>query len=341
MTFDPQAHRLPPEESARRFHEQIVPQRLAHGVPQDRPRLVVVAGQSGAGKTAVEQRVHTDLGGGTVIIDADDMRTHHPDYVALAMRNDRLASAACHPDASRWVHMAMEYCVANRYNVVLSTTLRTAGGTKQIIDRFKGARYPVEVAALAVHEATSRLSVLRRYQRGREDVGFGRYVPSAFQSDAYAGLPSSLDHIDTGRLADAVHVYRRDGRQLYSNELGKNGEWVRPPAARAALEAGRALPWGAAEIHTFREQAEYLRARLPEDLRDDLLIAVRAARNHIAATGTAATPAEVAQAARLAAGRTAPGPAPHGHRHRAAPTDPQRHHTARRSPRRPDPGQSR
>lgn len=341
MTFDPQAHRLPPEESARRFHEQIVPQRLAHGVPQDRPMLVIVAGQSGAGKTTVEHRVHTDLGGGTVIIDADDMRTHHPDYVALAMRNDRLASAACHPDASRWVHMAIDYCIASRYNVVLSTTLRTAGGAQQIIDRFRGAEYPVEVAALAVHEATSRLSVLRRYQRGREDVGFGRYVPSAFQSDAYAGLPSSLDRIDAGRLADAVHVYRRDGRRLYSNELNQHGEWIRPPAARAALETGRALPWGADEIRTFREQAEYLRARLPEDLHGDLLTAARAARNHLAATGTTATPAEVAQAARLAAGRTAPDPTPNGHRLSAAPTDPQRHHTPRRSPRRPNPDQSR
>ena len=321
-------HLLPPEESARRFREQIVPQRLAHGIPQDRPVLVIVAGQPGAGKSVVEDRIRADLGGGTVTIDADDMRTHHPDYVPLALRNDRLAAPATHPDAARWVEMAKDHCISQRYNVVLSTTLRTPEGAQATIAKFRQAGYRVEVAALAVHEGASRLGVLRRYQRGREDAGFGRYVPAAFQRDAYPGLLAALDRIDTDRLADAVRVYRRDGRRLYANQLDERGQWAHPPGARAAVETGRALPWTREEIAAFRDQAEYLRDRLPEDLQADLLTAARAARNHIAAAGTAASPAEVARAARLAGTRVT------GAAHPARPT------TAEQQDPRRDPGRA-
>jgi len=325
VSLDPQHHLLSPEESARRFREQIVPQHLAHGVAQDRPVLVIVAGQPGAGKTAVENRIRADLGGGTVTIDADDMRTHHPDYVPLALRNDRAAAPACHPDASRWVEMAKEHCITGRYNVILSTTLRTASGAQATIDKFKQAGYRVEVAALAVHEATSRVGVLSRYQRARDTVGFGRYVPPAFQRDAYAGLLSALDRIDAGRLADAVHVYQRDGHRLYRNELDQHGEWARPPGARAAVEAGRARPWGAREIDAFREQVAFLRARLPQDLHADLLTAARAARDHLAATATTATVAEADAAALLGTLRAAAAP-------RGPPTSAAEHDNPHRPP---------
>ncbi|GAA3952136.1 zeta toxin family protein [Actinoplanes auranticolor] len=93
--------------------------------------------------------------------------------------------------------MAEEHCIANRYNVVLSTTLRTPEAAQNNLELFRKAGYRVEVVAMAVHEATSRLSVLSRYQQELDDVGFGRNVPDAFQRDAYAGLLSALDHIDT------------------------------------------------------------------------------------------------------------------------------------------------
>jgi len=285
VNADPSAHLLPLEESRRRFDEQIVPQRLAHGVRQERPVLVIVAGPPGSGKTAVENRVRADLGGGAVVVDADAMRIYHPDYVTLALRNDRLASPATHPDATRWANMAVAHCIEHGYDLVLSTTLRTAATVDYLSSRVRPAAYRIEIAALAVHEAASRLGVLRRYQDGRDDAGFGRYVPTAFQQDAYGGLLSALDRVDDARLADVVNVYRRDGHLLYHNELGPGGDWVRPPGARAAVEAGRARSWSAEEITVFLAQAEGLRARLPADLHEDLRIAVQAARDHIAASG--------------------------------------------------------
>jgi UDP-N-acetylglucosamine kinase len=303
VSTSPEEHRLSPEESRRRFHERIVPQHFEHGVPQDRPVLVIVAGQPGAGKTAAENRVRADLDA-AVTIDADQMRDHHPAYVPLALRNDRLAAPATHPDAARWVEMAMDYCIKNRFNVVFSTTMRAAA--QETIDRFKDAGYRVEVAVVAVHEATSRLGVLSRYQDGRDDVGFGRYVPANVQREAYTGLLAELDRIDAGRLADAVHVFQRDGRALYHNELDEQGDWVRPAGTRAAVEAGRDRPWSPDETRKFEERAAELSQRLPGDLQPDLAVAVEAGRRHVAATRSVTpTAAEVAAAGQLGTGRQA------------------------------------
>jgi UDP-N-acetylglucosamine kinase len=283
MSADPQPYQLSLEESQRRFRERIVPRYLAHGIPQRQPVLVMVAGQPGAGKTVLENQVHAILGGGTVTIDADDLRPVHPDYLPLAMQNDRIAAPATQPDVTRWVDMAKDYCIGKQFNVIFSTTMRGAGAAERDIVRFRRGGYPVEVVVLAVHEATSRLGVLSRYQQGREDVGFGRYVPDGFQRDAYAGLLSALEHIDQRRLADRVSVYLRDGTELYANQRDATGEWQRAPAARAALEAGRQRPWSLEEIAQFRHRAGELAHQLPQDLQGDLLSITEAARDHVAA----------------------------------------------------------
>ncbi|BBH68364.1 hypothetical protein ACTI_50490 [Actinoplanes sp. OR16] len=269
------------EEAVRRFHERIVPRFLSHGVPRDQPVLVIVAGQPGAGKTAVEDRVGATLGTGAVTIDADKFRPVHPDFIPLVTRDDRAASQATHGDAVRWVGMATRHCIEQRYDVVLSTTLRTPEAARSVLGEFRDAGYRVEVVAMAVHETASRLSVLSRYQEGRADVGYGRYVPESFQRDAYAGLLSTMEHVEREHLADAVHVFLRDGTQVYGNALGADGRWVSPPGARAAVETGRARPWSPAEIEQFEGRAGELAEQLPPDLRGELRAVTEDARDRL------------------------------------------------------------
>ncbi|NED09613.1 zeta toxin protein, partial [Streptomyces sp. SID6648] len=49
--------RLPPDENRRIFREQIAPVYLDGCTPQQAPVVVIVAGQTGAGKTAVTRMV--------------------------------------------------------------------------------------------------------------------------------------------------------------------------------------------------------------------------------------------------------------------------------------------
>ncbi|WP_172386932.1 zeta toxin family protein [Streptomyces sp. MNP-20] len=52
---------LPPEENQRSFREQIAPVFLDGSTPQRAPVAVIVAGQTGAGKTAVTRMVKDAL----------------------------------------------------------------------------------------------------------------------------------------------------------------------------------------------------------------------------------------------------------------------------------------
>lgn len=282
MTAEPESHRLSPQQAAEIFHEVIVPRRLAHGVRQDQPVLVVVAGQPGAGKSAAERRVHAALGEGAVTIDADDMRGHHPDYVALTAANDRTAAMLTHHEAQRWVAMAKEHCIEQRNHVVLSATLGNPESARRHIDQFRAAGYRVELAVVAVDDATSQLGVLDRYQAGRERDGVGRFVPLQVQQEAYTGLLETVAAVDAERLVDAVHVYQRDGRQLYGNALDESGRWESSPATRQAVETARDRPWEASAFTAFRESAESLARRLPEDLRPELRAAVGTALSRLA-----------------------------------------------------------
>ncbi|WP_189333022.1 zeta toxin family protein [Actinoplanes ianthinogenes] len=236
--------------------------------------LVIAAGQPGAGKSNAENWARAALGPGTVKIDADDMRVHHPAYPQLARANDRTVAMLTHRDAQRWTAMAKKYCIANRYNVVFSATFGNPESARSTIEQFRAAGYRVELAVVAVDDATSRMGVLSRYQDMRDGKTPGRYVPPEVQQEAYTGLLSTIDLIDGDRLVDQVHVYQRDGTKRYSNELGADGDWVRPPDTRRVIEQIRAQPWSAEQTAAFDDTAKSLARRLPADLRPDLRAAV-------------------------------------------------------------------
>ena len=289
MSAEPGIPLLSKEESATRFTERIVPQRFAGGISQEHPVLDIVAGQPGAGKSSAEKRACDNRGPGTVIIDADILRTYHPAYQRLVLANDRLAATLTHPEAQRWVQMAKEHCIAHRYNVLLSATMGSPASAGRTIAQFRKAGYQVHLAVLAAHEATSQLNVLTRYQKGR-DRGSGRHVPLEVQREAYTGLLDTVDLVDAGCLVDAVQVYQRPDlrrwwRQVYWNELGRSGCWVRPPETRAEVVAARNRPWGPEQIADFSDRGAALSGRLSADLHSDLLSAARAAQEHLAISG--------------------------------------------------------
>src|SRR5262245_2134590 len=80
---------LPESENQRIFRKDIVRERLA-GTPQRRPVVVFVAGQTGAGKTAVTKLVMNALarGGRPVNLDLDKYKPYHPRYSTLLVADE-------------------------------------------------------------------------------------------------------------------------------------------------------------------------------------------------------------------------------------------------------------
>ncbi len=81
------------------FRDQIVPMFLAGAPAQDHPALVIVAGQTGAGKTAVTAMVkHALRTSGFITINMDFYNPMHPSFHHWQTEDETTASAKVRPD---------------------------------------------------------------------------------------------------------------------------------------------------------------------------------------------------------------------------------------------------
>jgi hypothetical protein len=101
---------------------------------------------------------------------------------------------------------------------------------------------------------------------------------------SYAGILTSADLIDSGRLADTVAVYRRGSSEpTYTNHLNSAGEWADRPRLRAAIEAERSRPWTLRESQDFRLVQDRLTVQMDPEWRPRIVEIEELARPFIAA----------------------------------------------------------
>jgi ABC-type ATPase involved in cell division len=77
------------------FRNDILPDYLPETMRRvDRPRLILLGGQPGAGKTAVLIASHTELeqSSSTIRIVGDDLRSYHPRFLAFQRQDPETAS---------------------------------------------------------------------------------------------------------------------------------------------------------------------------------------------------------------------------------------------------------
>ncbi|KAB1931890.1 toxin [Micromonospora sp. ALFpr18c] len=244
---------LSEDANERIFRDQIVPMFLTGAPSQQRPVVVIVGGQTGAGKTAVTAMVKQALGSGSgfININMDFYNPMHPSFHHWQAEDETTASAKVRPDGERWWGKAQQYAIDNRCHVVLESAMRYESEFEDIARRFHDAGYRVEVAIVAVPEALSRLGILHRYWSEVQEVGRGRLIDTTIHDECYHGVIRGAHAVDTQDLAHVAFAFRRNGEVVYAN-TSTTGAWQRPPALTAAISAERQRPW------TPTERAWYL-----------------------------------------------------------------------------------
>ncbi|WP_028650021.1 zeta toxin family protein [Nocardiopsis sp. CNT312] len=209
------------------------------GPARERPRVLLLGGQPGAGKTTLQRLLLPVLPEGTVGYDGDDLLRLAPDYEWVMSSDDRTASLFLGRQVAWMHHRALEYVRRERVDVVCSHRLGRSDWATAWTEGFREAGYRVEVAFVATHSTNSVSSLEERYERARRDQGFGRWVPPVDHDRAYLGVPNTLEFLETHRLVDTVYVLSRLGEVLYANHLTGTGDWRTEPFGRIALEAER------------------------------------------------------------------------------------------------------
>ncbi len=264
------------------FRNDILPDYLPDGTGRaGRPRLILLGGQPGAGKTAVLIASHAELdrSGPTIRIVGDDLRSYHPQFLAFQRRDPETASQFTQADAGRWTEKLLVAATERNVNIVFETTMRTPENVARIVGIARAAGYDVEARAVAVNPRLSWQGNHYRHYRFEEMLRAGdaaRIPPQHVHDAAVTGLRVSLEKLESENLVDRVQLRTRGGTILYDNEQ-RGGAWSQPPHARLALEREQSRPMTAGELQRFSDDWNHVLARMEERrVPDDRIAAVRA-----------------------------------------------------------------
>ncbi|MFB7672312.1 zeta toxin family protein [Kitasatospora purpeofusca] len=262
-------HRLSADEHDFVFDAMVVPTVLNTVVGQEKPVVVYVAGQPGAGKTRAAHLVHRSLHR-PVHLSGDYFKVLHPDYLQLLKTDPRRASEPIRADYRAWQAKAEAWVRERRGNLVIETTPADPAKFAAQAQAFRRAGYRVELVVLAVRAADSRQGTAHRYARVS-----GRGVPARFTTTAghdahYRVLPDVVAAAEELAVVDQVTVMRRDTTALYRSQPTRLRPQHPTPTAALALLAEQARPYTDDEAHRFWAVQRFLHAAMPQ-YRDDLV----------------------------------------------------------------------
>ena len=261
-------HRLSAAEHKWVWEELILPSYLADITAQDRPVVVYVMGQPGAGKTTATRLVRRAVPGATRI-SGEDFKVSHPDYLQLLREEPRTASARIRVDYQAWQAQAEAYVRERRGNALIEIA---PGSVEQFLASalsFRQAGVRVEVAVIAARAADSRQATAARYA---EVVRLGipaRFTSASGHDRCFAALADTVQAAEEQQVADSVVVMRRDGTALYRGDPAADGSQGGPAGAAWALVAEQQRPYTLAEATRFLAVQRELRSALPQH-RDEL-----------------------------------------------------------------------
>jgi predicted ABC-type ATPase len=186
------------------------------------PKGVILGGQPGSGKSYLKDKIFTEFKESFVFISTDDLRPYHPAYSALQQNPETIQNAAnlVNPYASAWTERLIEYCIQNKHNLIIDSTL--GGNTEAVfrtIDMYKTNGYQVHIRVMAVPAIVSRLSIFLRYETQLSEKGFARWTRTEDHDDRFMKLESVLEQIMTSKQIDTYKFYERVLRENGTIEL--------------------------------------------------------------------------------------------------------------------------
>lgn len=237
-----EAHfRLSPEKQAAIYGK--IEQRHFRGTsPVDHPRAIILGGQPGAGKSAlleVSKQEFADRN--VVVINGDELRYYHPRYREIQRTEERRFAELTDPHVRPWTKQLFDRTIETGRHVVFEGTMREVGPITETMRRLRTLGYSIEVRVIAVNERDSLAGIHLRYEEQKATKGWGRWSNMQAHNAAYQGMLTTLEYIETYKLADHVRVYDRKGSVLYANEL-QGDDWRIRPDAREVVQTERDRP---------------------------------------------------------------------------------------------------
>lgn len=177
----------------------------------ENPRLIMVGGQAGAGKTGLVAQKHSELKEGAIIIDQDEIRGAFPEILynqIIKEYDDREEYLILKPFVLKMRQALIDRAIAKGYNVVMETALQVVDTFIPQIQAFNEAGYKSELAVISVPEVDCHLSTLNRYSYYLSKDGICRRNTKS-DPEMFLKLRSNLEQYGMMGIFDDIEVYIR------------------------------------------------------------------------------------------------------------------------------------
>ena len=177
-----------------------------------KPRMVVLCGGSGSGKSTITPTVKEKHGWEDFqSVDPDAIMTEFfPEWDALSEQNVLQSAYLAHDEASDIAKMVTQYLINNGYNVIVDGTFSKPKKADELFGYIEdsGIEYESSLIAIDVDEAVSVKSCQDRF------VNTGRLVPESVAKASNRGAFDVSRNMDILSRFDTVDAFYRDGDNI-------------------------------------------------------------------------------------------------------------------------------
>ena len=218
--------------------------------PTENPKVVLLGGQPGAGKSGLENMINEKKNYAS--ISGDDYRKYHPRFKEINLEYGRDASKYTQQWASEITEKLIKELGKEKYNLIIEGTLRTAELPLKGAGAFKKAGYEVELNVVVVKPEKSRLGTLERYEAMLKQGDDPRMTPKEHHDLVVENIGNNLEIIYNSKAFDNIKLFDRENNLLYNY---KETPKINP---KDILNKEFIREWKIEEIKEFKEKWENL-----------------------------------------------------------------------------------
>lgn len=178
------------------------------------PTAFILGGQPGAGKTVLQKQIRNN-NKNIIIINADSFREFHPYFDEIQYMYGNESPKYTQPFINRVTERLIDELSAEKYNLIIEGTLRTANVPISSCKMLKEKGYRVELHIMAVKSQISYESTILRYENAIAQGEIPRATAKAHHDMVADAIADNLDTIEKAGAFDSIKLFNRNGDCLY------------------------------------------------------------------------------------------------------------------------------
>ncbi len=178
----------------------------------DKPKILIISGQPGAGKTALSDALKAVIfenSASIAVINGDDYREMHPQCREIFLAHDKEYAQYTDPDARLWTKELLQWAADNKRNIIFESTLRNREPINTTIREIKAKGYEVHIALLAVPKEITRTNIVLRYENAKANPNaIARWTSFEAHEEAYRNIPNTIDYLERNNSCiDSIRIF--------------------------------------------------------------------------------------------------------------------------------------